>query len=97
METSGSGSNVYFTSVASALIVRRSEAVSRLRILASAVYRPCFSAFLLPFGAPGDFPPCIRQRPFGIAGDRHGLPLRVRALHRGLRCMGNLSDIFGFA
>jgi hypothetical protein len=24
-------------------------------------------AFLLPFGAPGDVPPCIRQRPFFIA------------------------------
>jgi hypothetical protein len=39
-------------------------------------------AFLFPFGAPGDGPPCIRQRPFGIAGDRHGLPRRVRARHR---------------
>jgi hypothetical protein len=39
---------------------------------------------LLPFGAPGDIPPCIRQRPFGIAGDRHRLPLLVRAPHRGL-------------
>jgi hypothetical protein len=44
------------------------------------------SAFLFPFGAPGDGPPCIRQRPFGIAGDRHGLPFLVRALHRLLRC-----------
>ena len=47
-------------------------------------------AFLLPFGAPGDAPPCIRQRPFAIAGDWHGVPLRVRAPQRGLRCMGNL-------
>jgi hypothetical protein len=30
-------------------------------------------AFLLPFGAPGDVPPCIRQRPFFIAGDWHGV------------------------
>jgi hypothetical protein len=29
--------------------------------------------------------PCIRQRPFGMAGDRHGLPFLVRAPHRGLR------------
>jgi len=32
--------------------------------------RPCrghaWRAFLLPFGAPGDGPPCIRHRPFGI-------------------------------
>jgi hypothetical protein len=26
----------------------------------------------LPFGAPGDFPPCIRQRPFGIAPTGRG-------------------------
>jgi hypothetical protein len=44
----------------------------------------------LPFGAPGDSPPCIRQRPFGIAGDRQRLPLLVRAPHRRLRCMVNL-------
>src|SRR3954452_827293 len=45
-----------------------------------------------PFGAPGDIPPCIRHRPFGIAGAWHDLRLRVRAPHRGLRCMGNLLD-----
>jgi hypothetical protein len=27
------------------------------------------NAFLLPFGAPGDIPPCIRQRPFGIGDE----------------------------
>ena len=32
---------------------------------------------------------CIRQRPFGIAGDWHGLPRRVSARHRGACCMGN--------
>src|SRR6266567_4920414 len=83
-------SNSTSLSPASALMVRRSDAISRRRAIASAVYRPCLNAFLLPFGAPGDFPPCIRQRPFGIAGDRHWLPLRVRAPHRGLRCMGNV-------
>ena len=36
------------------------------------------------------FSPVRRHRPFGIAGDWHRLPLRVRAPHRGLRCMGNL-------
>jgi hypothetical protein len=36
------------------------------------------NAFLLPFGAPGDGPPCIRQRPFGIAGDWQGFPFLVR-------------------
>src|SRR4051794_9333299 len=29
----------------------------------------------------------MRHRPFGIAGERHGLPLRVFAPQRGLRCM----------
>ena len=47
-------------------------------------------ALALPFGAPGDVPPCIRQRPFAIAGERHGGPARVLAPQRGLRCMGNL-------
>ena len=33
------------------------------------------------------------RRPFAIAGDRHGIPLLVRAPHRGLRCMGNLGTV----
>ena len=59
----------------------------RRSAIASTVYHPCFRAFLFPFGAPGDGPPCIRQRPFGIAGDWQGLPLRVFAPQRGLDCM----------
>jgi hypothetical protein len=51
-------------------------------------------AFLLPFGAPGDGPPCIRQRPFFIAGDWHGLSRRVRARHRGAWCMGKCMGLF---
>ena len=51
-------------------------------------------ALALPIGAPGDPPPCIRQRAFGIAGDRQGVPARVLAPQRGLRCIakfwGNL-------
>jgi hypothetical protein len=43
---------------------------------------------LLPFGGPGDIPPCIRQRPFGVAGDWQQLPRLVFAPHRGLKCMG---------
>ena len=31
-------------------------------------------------------PPCIRHLGFFIAGDRHGLPLRVRAPQRGEDC-----------
>jgi hypothetical protein len=40
--------------------------------------------------APGEGPPCIRHRPFGIAGARHDFPPRVRAPQRGVSCMGNL-------
>jgi hypothetical protein len=39
-------------------------------------------AFVLPLGAPGDFPPCRRHRPFGIAGDCTG-SLSLSALHIG--------------
>jgi hypothetical protein len=46
-------------------------------------------AFQLPFGAPGEGPPCIRHLPFAIAGGWHGFPLRVRAPHRLARCMCN--------
>jgi hypothetical protein len=34
---------------------------------------------MLDRGAPGDIPPCGRQRPFGIAGDRYRLPLTPRS------------------
>lgn len=49
---------------------------------------PCLNMPLRsPFGAPGDAPPCMRQRPFGIAGARHGVALRVFAPQRGERCI----------
>jgi hypothetical protein len=66
-----------------------SSAIKRRRAIAS-VYRPCLKAFLLPFGGPGDRPPCIRQRPFGIAADWQGFPLLVRAPQRLLRFIGKL-------
>jgi hypothetical protein len=62
----------------------RKLASNRRIAIASAVYSPCFKAFLFPFGAPGDVPPCIRQRPFFIAGDRQDFPLLVFAPQRGL-------------
>src|SRR3979411_551081 len=71
-------------------ISRTSAANSRRSAMASAVKRPCLKAWLLPVGAPGDAPPCIRQRPFVIAGEWHGVPVLVRARQRGLKCMGNL-------
>ena len=57
---------------------------------ASRVYWPCFSAFLLPGGAPEPgAPPCIRQRLFPrTAGDLQGLPERVLAPQRGLDNIG---------
>jgi hypothetical protein len=44
-----------------AFMVRNSSPISRRLAIASAVYRPCLSARLFPFGAPGDGPPCIRH------------------------------------
>ena len=42
-------------------------------------------------------PPCILQRRLPhTAGDRHGLPLRVRAPQRGVRCIGNCSGGISF-
>jgi len=58
--------------------------------MALRVCNPCFSAFLLPRGAPDPgAPPCMRQRLFPLtAGDMHGLPDRVLAPQRGLDSIG---------
>ena len=58
--------------------------------IASRVNRPCFSAFLLPRGAPDPgAPPCMRQRFFPLtAGDWQGLPDRVLAPQRWLDSIG---------
>ena len=84
------GREVHWLAYMKVLTAFISAAISRRRAIASTVYRPCLSAFRLPFGAPGDGPPCIRQRPFFIAGDWHGVPRRVRARHRRTRCIGKL-------
>jgi hypothetical protein len=69
-------------------IARTISRASRRRLMASALYRPCFQlAFRersLPYGVRGpvDEPPCIRQRPLAIAGPRHACPDRVRAPQR---------------
>lgn len=48
-----------------------------------AEWRPCFQALRLPPGAPLPLPPCIRHRALPpTAGDRHGVPARVRAPQR---------------
>jgi hypothetical protein len=47
---------------------------------------------LLPFGAPGDIPPCIRQRPFGMQLDNFEAvgdiadPEKARRRTRGAPC-----------
>ena len=86
--------------LARAFIARNSSRISCRLAIASAVYRPCFQACLLPLGAPGDRPPCMRQRPFGIAGDRHGFPLLVRApqgrpAHRPFRGLLGVHSRYG--
>ena len=53
------------------------------------LYMPC----LPPRGAPGDFPPCIRQRPFFIEGLRQGFPVvGLCAPQRG--CFARASSAF---
>ena len=51
---------------------------------------PRLSAFWFPAGAPDPCaPPCIRHRLLPCtAGERHALPLRVLAPHRGLPIIG---------
>jgi hypothetical protein len=50
--------------------------------------------FRLPLGAPGERPPWIRQRPFGIAGDRHSVcRRRVFAKQRWARRKGKGSRV----
>ena len=50
--------------------ITQQVAICCRRQIACAVNWPCFQAFRLPFGAPGDGPPCIRQRPLAITGER---------------------------
>ena len=58
--------------------------ISRRSAMASAVYPPSLSAFLFPI------PPCIRQRPFGIAGARHDSPFCDGSLQRWRIAVGTL-------
>jgi len=60
--------------------------------MASPVYWPLFTAFLLPRGAPDPgAPPCILHRVFPpTAGDLQGLPDLVLAPHRGLASIGTV-------
>jgi hypothetical protein len=69
---------------------RRRLPIWALRFSASAVWAPCFSAFLLPRGAPDPLAPlCIRHRFLPrTAGERQGRPGRVLAPQRGLASIG---------
>jgi hypothetical protein len=60
---------------------RRSQCLAKARTIAFADRPPCFQAFLLPLGAPGFMPPCIRHRllPFHAWGWHSG-PERVSAI-----------------
>ena len=49
--------------------------------------RPCFHMPCpSPRGTPGDAPPCRRQRPFAIAGERQEFPALFRAPQRAAAC-----------
>ncbi len=85
---------------------RLSVIISLRSSITSALYRPCLvlAAFIRVrpsiVRGPVDMPPCILHLPFGIAGPRHGLPLRVRALQRGqdcanVRCVRQLVECMG--
>ena len=61
---------------------------SRLSCFAATEYRPCFQLARCERASPSAvrgpvlFPPCIRQRPFDIAGHSQRVPLRVLAPQR---------------
>jgi hypothetical protein len=78
----GLGADVAQRTLTGPFIVASIAESRRLFEIASLENRPCLNAFWFPFGAPGEGPPCIRHLPFAIAGDWHGLPLRVRAPQR---------------
>jgi len=65
---------------------------SRRFAMVAWLYQPCFvraalmRSMLSAVLAPVDMPPCILHRPFGIAADRQGVPLRVLAPHLGALC-----------
>jgi hypothetical protein len=71
---------------------RRSMATIRRSSVISPLYRPWIVRAARIRASPSAvlgpvlLPPCIRHREFLIAGDRHGLPLRVRAPQRGQDC-----------
>ena len=92
---SSSANKRNYLSTTTATALRASLSSTRIacrQASASALYRPCFQGIAIPRPAPRYLP---RRHASGsafrlTAGDRHGLPLRVRAPHRGLWCMGEL-------
>lgn len=77
-----------FTAAMTSPAPRNNWVRKRRLFRASKFVRPFVRAFVLPQGAPVDFPPCIRQQPLAIAGLRQGVSARVRALHRDEAIMG---------
>jgi hypothetical protein len=69
-----------------AVSARRRRRASAFMACSEIVARPCrYLPLRRPVGAPGDVPPCMRHRPFRIAGPRQGKPDRHRAPHRRAR------------
>ena len=80
---------------------RRKAANARRSATMSAVCKPvrvrAARSLAKPSGVRGPVlgPPCIRQRPFGIAGALHGRPARVRAPQRLWAGRLGFSSLFG--
>jgi hypothetical protein len=87
----GAVSDAAYSICRSSFLACRTSSRTRARsAIASPVWRPCLSAFLLPRGAPDpNAPPCMRQRflPW-TDGDLQGLPERVLAPQRRLENIG---------
>jgi hypothetical protein len=79
-------------------MLRNSVAIARRRAISGALWNPCLRACWLPLGAPGECPPCSRQRPFAMGDSRHGVPWRVRApQHVGAGDMGHIGVLGTFS
>jgi len=81
----------YHTAAIVPRAARFSMAISRRSSSISALRPPCIVRASRIRSIPAAvgpvlLPPCIRQRPFGMAACRHELPLRVFALQRGQDC-----------
>ena len=69
---------------------RSTSLMARRNSKAAVERRPRLKVFRLPSGASAERPPCIRHRPFSIAGPQHGRPV-------GLPSLGGPFQIWGDA